>query len=339
MIETHAAFAAPPAKRKSSFGPLIAVALAVIGGAGCARFGAFPPPAVSTGETTGVLDEQAARRELRDVERMIDEGEHWATVPRLLLLVSRYPASDAALDARWLLGATYERVGSYKDAMDMFTDYLRLAPKGPHAEQCIQQLERINEKYEQEFLSLTEIDAQVRTLETKLREQPDALVYQWELADLLWKRGNYDEAGRLYERILANHPQYARDPVLARRVELLPDGRVIVLTPAEIERRQIERRPLEIINQNAFRSGRELFTREHRYYVVTGQVLNRSDSVLYGVEVDVTLFGFGNVVFDTSTVYIGRMSPGELRAFSVRFSKFENIENISKYESVARFQR
>jgi hypothetical protein len=61
--------------------------------------------------------------------------------------------------------------------------------------------------------------------------------------------------------------------------------------------------------------------------------------VLYGVQVFVTIYGFGNVVFDTSTINIGRLNPGETRAFSVRFSNFDNIENVRRHEAVGTFQR
>ena len=43
--------------------------------------------------------------------------------------------------------------------------------------------------------------------------------------------------------------------------------------------------------------------------------------------------------YDTTTVSVGRLNPGEIRAFSVRFSNFDNIENINRYECVASFQR
>ena len=94
-----------------------------------------------------------------------------------------------------------------------------------------------------------------------------------------------------------------------------------------------------MVNTTAFKSGRDLLTRERKFYVVTGQVRNRSDSILYGVQVIVTLYGFGNVVYDTNTVNIGRMNPDEVRAFTVRFSNFPNIDDMNRHEVVPVFQR
>jgi hypothetical protein len=117
-------------------------------------------------------------------------------------------------------------------------------------------------------------------------------------------------------------------------------GRVFaVITPAEVQRRAIERQPLSIINTSAFKSGEDLITRTPLYYVVTGMAVNRSDSVLYGVQVLVTIYGFGNVVYDTNTVTLGRLNPGEMRAFSVRFFNFPSIHRIHRYEAVGTFER
>ncbi|MFA6241883.1 MAG: FxLYD domain-containing protein, partial [Candidatus Hydrogenedentales bacterium] len=116
-------------------------------------------------------------------------------------------------------------------------------------------------------------------------------------------------------------------------------GQYLILTPMEVQRREVEKQPLVIVNMSSFRSGEDLFTRQPLYYSVTGQAVNRSDSVLYGVQVMVTLYGFGNVVYDTTTANIGRLNPGESRAFSVRFSNFDDIENIYRYEAVGSFER
>jgi hypothetical protein len=113
----------------------------------------------------------------------------------------------------------------------------------------------------------------------------------------------------------------------------------MIVTPSEIERRSIENRPLLITNTNYFRSGEDLITRESRFYVVSGQAHNRSDSILYGVQVHVTIYGFGNVIYDTATVNIGRLHPGEQRAFSIRFSNFDNINNVARYECIGTFDR
>lgn len=286
-----------------------------------------------------VSTERAARQEVELARKMVDSGDTSSVIPRLLNLISKYPSTPAALDARYLLGIAYYKIGGYRDAIEMLNEYLRLAPQGPHAAQAAEQVARLTDEYSNKYPTPTELDAKVRSLSDKVIAAPQDVNLQMELAQMLWMRGDYSKAGKIYAGIVSVDPRYAEQAMIKSRMEFLPNGEYMVLSPVEVERRQVESQPLAVINTASFRSGQDLFTREARFYSVTGQVVNRSDSVLYGVEVAVTIYGFGNVVYDTTTVAIGRLNPSEIRAFSVRFSNFDNIENINRYEAVATFQR
>ncbi|MDK1021474.1 MAG: hypothetical protein QGD90_07545, partial [Candidatus Hydrogenedentes bacterium] len=132
---------------------------------------------------------------------------------------------------------------------------------------------------------------------------------------------------------------FKSDPVFSRRIELRPDGTHVLLTPTEIMRREIERQPISVTNMTSFRSGRDRRTQVPRHFVVTGQAINRSDSVLYGVQVLITIYGFGYRVYDTGAYRIGEMYPGEMRAFTVRFANFRELNSIERYDYSVRFQR
>ena len=286
-----------------------------------------------------VVDSRQAQKELDTARAMIEAREYSGVVPRLLLTMSKYPRTQAALDARYWLGVTYYNVQSYRDAIGMFEEYLEYAPEGQYAQGSREYIAQLTTEYDEKFPSGAELDGRVSDLAAALQESPGNVDAQLELADALWRRGSYDDAGRIYAAVLRNHADRRGDPLIRSRFEYIGNGDYILLTPSEIQRRQIEDRPLQIANVNSFRSGEDLFTRQPRYYVVTGQARNLSESVLYGVQVFVTIYGFGNVVFDTSTVNIGRLNPGEARAFSVRFSNFDNIENVRRHEAVGSFQR
>src|SRR5262249_16010833 len=148
-------------------------------------------------------------------------------------------------------------------------------------------IRRISAEYNEKFPAPEKLDAKINELMTQLRADSSDVNKQWELADLLWKRGDYDASARTYVYVVQNHPEYPGNAMVTSRVERLPNGDYVPLTPAEIQRREIKEEPVEIVNQNSFRSGPDLLTREKRFYVVTGQVVNRGDSVLYGVEVTV----------------------------------------------------
>lgn len=279
------------------------------------------------------------QQELSEAKYMVEHGDYTVVIPRLLQLIANYPNSKAALEARYLLALSYKEVKSYRDAIDVLNEYMRIAPSGPHAEECKKLASTLTEEYERTYWTEKKLVARIDELNQKLTADPNNLDLQWELADLLWKRGDYRNAGAMYASIAQKSPEKAADPLMASRIEIMPSGQYLILTPGEVQRREVEKQPLVIVNMASFRSGEDLFTRQPMYYSVTGQAVNRSDSVLYGVQVMVTLYGFGNVVFDTTTANIGRLNPGESRAFSVRFSNFDDIENVYRYEAVGSFER
>lgn len=325
----------PP--RRFAIVPAVVGMVALVCWSGCVARGRLDLDRVRLG---GVGSQaQAAAQRVHEARGLIEEHEYTLAVPHLLTAVVQYPETPAALDARFLLGVVHSELGNYRDAMNVFEGYLELAPEGAHAAEARTYLERVREEYSKRFLTSAELDAKVRRLAAVLEAEPGDAASQYALADLLWQRGNYKEAGKLYAHLRARQSAYAKRELVLSRIEWLPDGRYVVLTPAERERREAEKRPLVIFNQHSFRSGREWLTQERLHYVVTGQVMNRSDSVLYGVQVNVTVYGFGNVVYDTATAHIGRLNPRERRAFSVRFSEIEYGPNLPWFECEGTFQR
>jgi tetratricopeptide (TPR) repeat protein len=286
-----------------------------------------------------ILDERSSSREVEEARRMIEAGDTTVVIPRLLQIISKYPNSKSSMDARYWLGVAYMEIKSYWEAIEVFDEYLRLAPDGKYAEQSAQYAASLQTEYERKYWTAEKLETRIHELTETLKADPNNTENQLQLADVLWKRGDYEYAGRLYARVIKENPETASDPEISMRIEMLPSGGYIVLTPGEVQRREVERQPMAIINTASFKSGRDLITRENLYYVITGQAVNRGDSVLYGVQVIVTIYGFGNMVYDTNTVTIGRLNPGEIRAFSVRFSNFQNIDDIHRYECAGTFER
>jgi tetratricopeptide (TPR) repeat protein len=306
---------------------------------GCTTPRSNPPMTETPVSKNRMIEQRSSSKEVEEARRMLQAGDTTVVIPRLLQIISKYPNSRSSVDARYWLGVAYMNIKSYREAIEVFDEYLRLAPEGDYADASREYTASLQEEYERNFWTAEKLEAQIRALTEALKADPGNLGNQLKLADMLWKRGDYEYAARLYARVVKESPEVASDPEVSTRIEMLPSGGYNVLTPGEVQRREIENRPLAVINTASFQSGRDLITRESTYYVVTGQVVNRGDSVLYGVQVNVTIYGFGNMVYDTNTVNIGRLNPGEIRAFSVRFSNFQNIDDIHRYECVPTFER
>lgn len=281
-----------------------------------------------------------ASRELAAAKRMMKAGECSTAIPRLTQIISKYPGADAAVEARYHLGEAYFNLGAYSDALRCLKEYLDLAPQGDYVENAQALVARLTDSAAQ--ASPTEQDAQVAALQAAVAAAPDDMAPRLELAELLWTLSRYQEAGDVYMELLRRWPRLENDTVVRQRVERDAQGNLVVLTPEEVEHRYREAEPLKIYNVSSFRSGRfETWpaTASERYYNVTGQAVNQSEQPLNDVRIIVTIYGLGQMVFDTKTVSLGAMRPGEVRAFSVQFSVFDNIYNISRHECVGTFQR
>ncbi len=270
---------------------------------------------------------------------MMKAGDYNTVIPRLFQIIERNPSSKTSIEARYRLGEAYHKVGGYRDAIEMYREYIRLAPDGPFAERSKDYAAEISAEYRELFMTSKKLDETIEALEAKLKSQPSDVAARLELADFLWRRGDFADAGRHYIQVIRERPEFAHDATIRNRVERNSQGEYIIIEPEELMRRQIAMNPLLIVNENAFNSDRGRAPRREPQYVVTGQVLNRGERILYGVSVNVTLYGFGKVVYDAKSVNIGRMSPGEIRAFSVTCSTYENADNISGHESVATFSQ
>jgi hypothetical protein len=78
---------------------------------------------------------------------------------------------------------------------------------------------------------------------------------------------------------------------------------------------------------------------QQRDYNVSGQAVNVGDTPLEDVRLIVTIYGLGQLVYDTQTVALGALQPGEVRAFSVQFTRFDDINNIVRHECRGTFRR
>ena len=305
--------------------------------AGCAsnsngRGVAQPPFDSYSGTLTPAQSLEAAKA-------LMEEGDYVTAIPRLIHMMETDPDTPATREARYWLGMAYYHTSSYRESITLLEEYLRVESKSKFRNEAKAFLDRLYQEYDERYLNSEELDALVAQAIDAVNANPESLELRMTLADLLWKRGDYDEAGAVYAELIGKNRSIANEPPISTRIELLPSNEYIVLSPGEIERRARAEAPLAVFDLSSFKSGRDRFTGHHRFYVVTGKLQNRGDSILYGARAHVTIYGFGNLVYDTRTVNFGRMNPGETRAFSVRFDNFDNIENILRYECLADFDR
>lgn len=285
-------------------------------------------------------DAATSVKEIASARRMVKAGEYSLVIPRLQQIISKYPGQDASVEARYYLAQSYHAVGAYNDALRYLDEYLELAPDGPLAQSGRELKERLSSSLDEK--SPTEQDQEIDALQEAIKAQPDDMALRLQLADLYWTQGSYDQAGAAYVELLNKWPRLEQEVVVRRRMARDGQGAWIALSPEEAERRFREAEPLVIYNVNAFRSGRFEgwpATSAEKYYNVTGQAVNQGDRALEEVNIIVTIYGLGHMVYDTQTISLGTLRPREVRAFNAQFSRFDNIHSIARHECVGTFRR
>jgi hypothetical protein len=272
---------------------------------------------------------------LSDGKQFYDSKRYYEAIPRLQIAASQPENTAVRQEARFLLGMSYYHIDGFKDAIQMLSNYLKDAPNGAHVEDTRIHLADLQAKYDELYPSKATLEKRIQALE---KEAPLSSADQFLMADLVWKTGRYEQAGMLYQKLVQDSSDYKYKSPLSERIEWKPDGTFTLLTPGEISRRDVAQNPIHITNTSSFRSGRDRRTGVHRFFVVTGQAINRSPQVQDGVVVDINVYGFGTQIYDTRRHSIGRMHPGETRTFSIRFSNFESLNNIDRFECKVAFQ-
>ena len=300
--------------------------------------GCTTSPGGSSNSATS-FDQPSARSLLADGRSAVARGNLVLGIAPLQELTARYPESSEAIEGHYLLGTAYHSLGDFRAALQAFQQYQIAAPEGEHAEEVASLVEGLTSDLEERYPSQEELAVQIASLREEWSADEAPTETGAALAERLWMAGRYEESAEVYRALVLRDPEFAREPVFSQRVEVRADGSHTLLTPEEIKRREVEQNPVIVMNMSSYRSGRDRRTQVQRHFMVTGQAANRSGEVLQNVELDVTLYGFGNLIYDTKTQRLGEMRPGVTRAFSVRFSNFREINSIDRYDYQVRYRR
>lgn len=310
---------------------------------GCATMGSMPGTDGGPSAARSARGDSADRGQgLLECRRLIENGAYSQALPRLLDITSSDQQSAEAAEAFYLTGVAYHHIGSLSNAAEAYQRSIDAAPEGPFAAQARSAMESIKTEVDSGYVSEEEFPALIAKVEARVAAEPNEISHRLLLADLYWKQGNFAAAGALYQKMLAEQPGLARDRVVSQRMQRQPDGTWKTLTPEEVLRQDAQANPLAVYGVTDFRSTE--LRGDLRYYTVdfyhvSGHVVNQSQAAVRNVAVDVTLYGFGNNVYETQSVPLGTIAPGQHRTFAVRFSQFDNIDNVQRYEYQLRYDQ
>lgn len=283
-----------------------------------------------------------AARDLNVSKKMLRAGNYSQAIPRLLKVLGDAPSSREAVEAHYHLGLAYDAIRDLRNAQIQLKQYLDRAPDGEYADDARARVQQLSGTLDEKFVSPSEIDSRIATARQRAAQAPDEVGPQLELADLLWSKENYAEAGDVYTKILQRWPALKDDTVIRQRMYRDNAGAWRPLDPDTTLRLAADQDPLVVYNTTSFRSARtgdNSRSFQAQKYNVTGEAMNRGSSKMTDVELAVTIYGFGGKVFETKNVKVGTLAPGAARPFSVVFENFDDIENVNRFDVKGYFSR
>lgn len=301
-----------------------------------------PAWARESGEKEAPSGGAEASRDLNVAKKMIRAGNYSQAIPRLLKLLGDAPSSREAVEAHYHLGLAYDAIRDLRNAQLQLKQYLDRAPEGEYADDARSRVQQLTGTLDEKFVSPDKIADRIDAARQRAAQAPDEVGPQLELADLLWAKESYAEAGDVYAKILQRWPALKDDTVVRQRMYRDNSGAWRPLDPDTTLRQAADQDPLLVYNTTSFRSARTGdYSRsfQAQKYNVTGEVLNRGSAKMTDVELAVTIYGFGGKVFETKTVKVGTLAPGATRPFSVVFENFDDIENVNRFDVKGYFSR
>ena len=323
-----------------AYGTLFSVLLisgCVTGGYTTSPTGANPNP------ENVFVEKHSAAKELAVAQEMVRSGEYSVVIPRLQRVIQRYPDTQPGKDAHYVLGQAYYHIGGLADSLDYFNKYLEQDPAGRYGDLAREYVAGLADEVDRITVTKGELNNRIKVLESQAKQDPEAFATQLELADLYWRNEEYDRSANIYISLMEAYPQLETGTTIRKRIEKSPSGGYTILTPSKVAEIYAESEPLIFVNSNSFRSGRRsgwnASSLQDTNYNVTGEAMNRSQNTLYNVEVEITIYGFASRIYDTKTVRVGKLEPGQKRPFVAKFSNFDTIDNVDRYECTGYFNR
>lgn len=273
--------------------------------------------------------------EIKLAQQLIEKGQFSQALPKLLSVME---SGEKDATVYYFLGIVYQELGSPQNALTNYIKYLQLAPQGVYAEHSRKQIGELIGTPLNQMERVDTIENQIRTLEQRLQREPQNTEVMLQLANWYWINQDFVKAGNLYKNIITLNATYWSHPIVSNRLEKGVNGEIVVLTPEEALKREAEKSPIVFFNVTSFRSGRSLgwsSDLKHHIYNVSGQVRNRSSRTLRNVTVQLTIYGFSGIIYDTRTISLGNLSSGQIKPFSAQFVNFDNIENVDHYDYTA----
>lgn len=318
-------------KRNTRTTPYLALAL-LAGGllSGCAYFG-----------------ELRMRPQLNAADAAFADQEFSLAATRYESLSDRYPPGPRREQMILRQGISLYSISAYHEARDVFLNYLSENPRGLYSQDASVYLNKIDVLMSSDGLveqaAIDAAKADLNQLQQLRMKHPHDPHVPYAIGNLYYEMGNYDEAVRYYYVAASLDATYKEKALIKERKFIDETGQWHAVTPAETKRMEREKNPLVVFETHSYteRDHNSILYNDaqKRFFQVTGLIRNQSSRLLDNVAIEVRFENAVHQILDVQNVNVGSLGPGEVRAFQAAADNYDDLYNITSYETLPRWGR
>ncbi len=294
----------------------------------------FPLLFLGCETTSGNLNDKSFDSQLDQADRYFQRGNY----QRAQLLYSGYVFSSFSNQKRidyalYQLGLCHYLMGEYRDAFLAMNKVVNDHPSFSSLDKAKQVIAKCQVRLKEEKDAISErqqtIQQQLAQYQKFADENPDNPEYHFNLGDLYWQSGEFNQAIRSYQRAAELDPDYLRTNSVRQRVRVTQDGRYVLRDPMlDIQRQDQVMR----VDARLDRVYRDNWLGEYQAVRISGFVENEGLRDVTNAQVEISIYDFYDTVQGSKVVHLGFVPAGGKRAFSAMFDEFsgESID-IKKY--------
>lgn len=273
--------------------------------------------------------------QLQEADRFFDKAQYQTALLKYSSYIyAPFPDKKHEDYALYKLGLCQFLLGQYHDAQKTTQSLLQKYPNFEYHSQAKDLLARCDQKIVERNQTLAlqwgELVKNIQEQEQRITQEPNNARNEFQLGDLYWRAGRYEDAVKQYERAVKLDKNYLENKTLIDRVRITEKGEFHVRDPLYENIQKSS--PVRVVQVNRERIVREDYLGQYESIRLSGFVENAGLYDVNNVRIELSLYDFYGTVQETQIVAIGKLQAGGKRPFSALFNQYRGLGiDITRY--------
>ncbi|MBN2329202.1 MAG: tetratricopeptide repeat protein [Candidatus Omnitrophica bacterium] len=190
--------------------------------------------------------------------------------------------------------------------------------------------EKINSNNKLLAQKWSDLQKDISKTEQLAAQNPQNPDYTFQLGDLYWDAGRFDDALKQYEAAAKLDKSFLEKKTLRSRIRITTDGEFRLRDPLYENIQKSS--PIKVVDMRRDRIEREDWLGTYESIRLSGYVKNDGLYDVTNVNIEVAIYDFFDTIQETKIVSIGDLRAGAQRPFSVLFNQYRGLGiDITKY--------